>query len=95
MDLNFNHPVKALIVDVDCVVPLVDKIKLTTSGVEISKLTEDQMSMKPYWHNSNVQIQALGDCNNLPRHPIRHRFGNQSTFGFLELFKTRKRPTLL
>ena len=54
MDLNFNHPVKALIVDVDQNDPGFneDKIKLTTSGVEIAKMTEDQMVMTPYWHNS-------------------------------------------
>ena len=64
MDLNFNHPVKTLIVDVEQSLgagtsQYTDKIKLTTSGVEISKLAQDQMCMSLYWHNPNGQLQAL------------------------------------
>ena len=63
MDLNFNHPVKTLIVDVDQTAGTapshyLNKIKLTTSGVEISKLAQDQMCMSLYWHNPNGIIAA-------------------------------------
>jgi hypothetical protein len=83
MDLNFNHPVKALIVDVDQVAPYTDKIKLTTSGVEIAKMTEDQMSMKSYWHNSNVRIQALGDATTMPVIPFALDLGTNQPSGSL------------
>ena len=88
MDLNFNHPVKALIVDVEqgedsAPNRYSDKIKLTTSGVEISKLTQDQMSMKPYWHNSHVTIQALGDDTTFPVIPFALDLGTNQPSGSL------------
>ena len=87
MDLNFNHPVKALIVDVNqsggTRSPYTDKIKLTTSGVEISKLAEDQMSLNSYWHNPNVQIQALGDNTTFPLIPFALNLGSNQPSGSL------------
>ena len=91
MDLNFNHPVKTLLVDVDQSIGVpfapatyTDKIKLTTSGVEISKLAQDQMVKSLYWHNPNGVIQGLGaGVNNYPIIPFALNLGSNQPSGTL------------
>lgn len=68
IDLNFNHPVRALIMLIDqdygdtgSNTRFTDKIKLSTSGVEISKLANDQMLQSIYWHNLYAQVPFFGD----------------------------------
>ena len=55
MELNFNHPVKTLIVDVEDLFDFIPSkrskiITLSTNGVEISKLSVDQMRISTYYH---------------------------------------------
>ena len=52
MDLNFNHPVKALLVDIAQTGNRrrTDTISLATSGIDVSKLAEDQMRTGVFWH---------------------------------------------
>ena len=53
MELNFNHPVKTLILNVDDVEDANDRskiIKLSSSGVEISRLAVNQMYFNMYYH---------------------------------------------
>ena len=80
MELNFNHPVKTLIVDVDDEDDANDRSKiitLSTSGVEISKLSVIQMEFAMYYHCPNGKINksnniypiipfALNLCTNQP-----------------------------
>ena len=67
MELNFNHPVKTLIVDVDneFVSGRSKILKLTTSGVEISKLAVNQMEFAMYYHCPNGRLTLATD-----RYPI-------------------------
>ena len=52
MDLNFNHPVKTLLVDIKQPGSQrrTDTISLATSGIDVSKLAEDQMRTGVFWH---------------------------------------------
>ena len=80
MELNFNHPVKVIIIDVDNDYDANGRSKiitLSTNGVEISKLGTDQLQFAVYYHCPNGKVSsgnqaypiipfALNLCTNQP-----------------------------
>ena len=84
MDLNFNHPVKTLIVPIG-----MDEgarsnvISLTTSGIDISKLAEDQMIASAYWHCPNARSGIIPAVDGTPIIPFALNLGTNQPCGSL------------